>query len=97
MPYYPTELDSDDEGSIEYDWDNDSQIDDDDLSSNMGRLQLEQTDSAVPATPPPRYSSLASLTPNNAAGPLCVVSRLFFIGCALVSLFTGMQTEASIQ
>ncbi|KAJ2935866.1 hypothetical protein H1R20_g1227, partial [Candolleomyces eurysporus] len=40
MSYYPAELDSDDEGSIEYDWDNDSQIDNDDLSSNMDRLRI---------------------------------------------------------
>ncbi|RXW13129.1 hypothetical protein EST38_g12724 [Candolleomyces aberdarensis] len=39
---YPTELDSDDEGSIEYDWEDDSQLNDDDLAYIIGRLQLEK-------------------------------------------------------
>ncbi|KAJ2935867.1 hypothetical protein H1R20_g1226, partial [Candolleomyces eurysporus] len=67
---YPAELDSDDEGSIEYDWENDSQIDDDDLSFDMDRLQIRGSGAPVTplplaGTPPPRRNS-------NIAGPLCV-------------------------
>ncbi|KAJ2924071.1 hypothetical protein H1R20_g13025, partial [Candolleomyces eurysporus] len=47
---YPTELDSDDEGSIEYDWEDDSQLNDDDLAYIIGRLHLEKA-GAVPGTP----------------------------------------------
>lgn len=52
---YPTALDSDDEGSIEYDWDNDSQYEDD-LSSNMDRLQLGRNTGTASGTPPPSTS-----------------------------------------
>ncbi|KAJ2913103.1 hypothetical protein MD484_g7312, partial [Candolleomyces efflorescens] len=68
---YPAQLDSDDEGSIEYDWENDSQVDDrDDLSYDVRRPPLNRrgSSSAVPATPPPRYSALP--------GPLCVVCKI---------------------
>ena len=71
---YPAQLDSDDEGSIEYDWENDSQVDDrDDLSYDVRRPPLNRrgSSSAVPATPPPRYSALP--------GPLCVVSGSSFL------------------
>ena len=73
---YPAELDSDDEGSIEYDWENDSQIDDDNLSFDMDRLQIRGGSAvpgtSLPGTPPPR----AARPPNNITAHLCVVSRL---------------------
>ncbi|RXW12756.1 hypothetical protein EST38_g13101 [Candolleomyces aberdarensis] len=84
MPYYPAELDSDDEGSIEYDWDNDSQPDLDDvyMGRTMGHLRLGGSTSGVPGTPPPRYSSVPTPPPGYAAGSLVT---------------PGMQSQASIQ
>ncbi|RXW12754.1 hypothetical protein EST38_g13099 [Candolleomyces aberdarensis] len=76
MPYYPAELDSDDEGSIEYDWDNDSQpdLDDDYMARTMGHLRLGGSTSGVPGTPPPRYSSVPTPPPGYAAGSLDFVT-----------------------
>ncbi|KAJ2924068.1 hypothetical protein H1R20_g13020, partial [Candolleomyces eurysporus] len=48
MPYYAAELDSDDEGSVEYNWEND---DDDVLSSDMDRLRIRGSTFCVNFSP----------------------------------------------
>ncbi|RXW12753.1 hypothetical protein EST38_g13098 [Candolleomyces aberdarensis] len=89
---YPAELDSDDEGSIEYDWENDSQIDDDGLSFDMDRLQI-RGGSAVPGTPlsgtpPPR----ATRPPNNTTAHLCAPPKPLCVACKARSVYKNYVT-----